>query len=574
MQSLSNTTPTNTIKPTKTINYGDIVYYEKDLNDFVTILNLDNTYMPIKQCENLATYLTKKYNNYHMGCWVVSIDPYSFKKLDTPEMELEYKTLFVEEIKKLILNNKIFQVNNILCVCQMAPHKGIHGHFCYFSSVVLDRDILKEITQLLNRKIVIVENLVRKSIHFISNFQIIKSTGAYFNYLQSKDKGTFYTVCSSSEIAQLIINFDKNVVFPEGSNPKKMKVMPNGSYINSNNECVLWMFKKLHMGVSDYNELLRDDNSQNYLHITNFKTIWENCYSQFTATLTHETNLLWLFTQFNNLKENELCCCAVIDLLRRQNLDLRVFCTQLVDWVLAKEKRNALVFQGPHDTFKSTFARLLWSLFLNHKRIVNDSIFSFGNAPGAGCLLWEETHISPEMADMTKLLLEGEETVSVAIKNQPSKILGKRIPIIITNNHELGVYCRHEQDNFDARCFKINFNTKCNYHDLCFNKKHYCDRIDPASNTANTPGSSSFEEDLRLESDTSVEDCIRFHKLNKNQVLNFVIGALSFYDNVDKIIFDKNTVTTTSKFLTIRDRFNKLVCKASFLRFNNDYDSI
>lgn len=85
-----------------------------------------------------------------------------------------------------------------------------------------------------------------------------------------------------------------------------------------------------------------------------------------------------------------------------------------------------------------------------HSR-TNGGLFLFAIAPGTGCLLWEKTHIAPELADMAKLIMEGNPTVAVAIKNKPSQTLGKRIPFIITNNKKHGVYCSQSQAAFRRR---------------------------------------------------------------------------------------------------------------------------
>lgn len=263
--------------------------------------------------------------------------------------------------------------------------------------------------------------------------------------------------------------------------------------------------------------------------MANLKSIWENCYQQFSATLTHEQNILHILSKIEDIPNNELCACPMIDLLIHQGISPSVFGAALCKWFFALEKRNVLLFKGPQNTGKSTIARIIWDQFLLHQRIVNDGIFSFGNAPGSGCLLWEETHIPPELADITKLIMEGEPTVAVAIKNKPSQMLNKRIPMLITNNHELGVYCPHEQPNFDARCFKFDFPRQITPELLCTNKVHYCDSIDTVDHTSLSSQSAPCHQPEATLSEDSVEDCTKFHKLTTKSFLTFMI--LSLYNN-------------------------------------------
>lgn len=187
-----------------------------------------------------------------------------------------------------------------------------------------------------------------------------------------------------------------------------------------------------------------------------------------------------------------------------------------------------MLLQGPLDSGKSFFARALWELFYCHERIVNDGLFSFANAPGAGCLLWEETHIPQELAEITKLILEGNPTVAVSIKGKNSVMLNKRVPIIITNNKDLGVYCQSNQSAFDARCFKYIFSRKVPK--LCSSNIHTCDYVMltdaedstyPNATTSN-PSSPNHQED----EDPSVQNCIPFHPLTTVSVKSFIVRSI------------------------------------------------
>lgn len=363
-------------------------------------------------------------------------------------------------------------------------------------------------------------------------FQPIKSACSYLHYLQSVDKGTFYIIASNEEMAKLFCNFDKNIIFPSDSAPKRLKRTVDGTVIKSDNDLVLFFMQKLHSNVTNYNKVLKDWNIQRFLHIPNLKNIWENCLHQFRSGLSHERNVCFILNSaLLYAQKNVLCCCPVLDILHYQNIDVDKFQTDLVIWLFGTDitqKRNALLFQGPPDSGKSFFARALWDLFYCHERIVNDGLFSFANAPGAGCLLWEETHIPPELAEITKLILEGNPTVAVSIKGKNSVMLNKRVPIIITNNKDLGVYCQNNQSAFDARCFKYVFARKVPK--LCQSSIHTCDYVmspdaedSSYSNvTTSNPSSPSHNED----ENPSVQNCVPFHPLTSVSVKSFIVRSI------------------------------------------------
>lgn len=75
----------------------------------------------------------------------------------------------------------------------------------------------------------------------------------------------------------------------------------------------------------------------------------------------------------------------------------------------------------------------MWKQFLPHTRIVQDGIFTFANLINSGCGLWDEPFIAPDMADITKLVLERCPNVQISIKTKGSQVPHKELPIIINN---------------------------------------------------------------------------------------------------------------------------------------------
>lgn len=517
MSEVEHITIANTTTSTLQYNVGDMAYLQNS-ESFFTLMNTDIRF-PCPSIPDKSEYYTRKYNRYHMVCWVITIDPLSF----LPRTE-ENGFKFVDVLLNLLIHQEHLRLsNNIIGVCQYAAHTGYHVHLCYLSKFVLSKEVIDEITAKLNISFTLNES---EKYELVSSYQKINSTSSYLNYLKSTNKGTFYNFASNSEMAFLLCAFDKNVVFAADSSAKKQKLLEDGTHIISNNPLVLFFMKKLNDGAQTYDEVLMDANIQSYLHIQNLKGIWENCLSQFKANLTHTKNCQRILKFVLEQKGDKQCACAMIDLLIYQNIQPHVFGEALIRWLFGTtltQKKNALLLEGPPDTGKSYLARLIWQLFYMHERIINDGLFSFAVAPGSGCLLWEETHISPELAEMTKLIMEGNETVTVAVKNKPSQRLNKRIPLLITNNKPMGVYCTNDQAAFDARCFKFNFKHPVSYIQICRNNVHYCPYIDQQYNAieelqSDNPSSTADNEDK----EDSVRNCLKFHKLTRESLIAFI----------------------------------------------------
>lgn len=552
----------------KPIVLGDAAYYKPDLKTYEVVCNFTNNAYPYPKIfkADQAEYYTKKYNHYHMYTWVVSVDPFSYRKDDSGV----YKIKFIDLLCNYIIKQHIIdQDYEILIIFQAAETKGLHAHFNILSLRPMNEDAVNALTNMFNTKIDYSIKYqdptlnTNEQLQLLAKYERIKSTGAYINYLQSSYKGTFYTVGNTKEVVTMFCCFDKNIIFPTGTIAKKAKYISPSVTIQSDNNLVIFLMRKLHTGTADYNELLSDNNIQGYLHIPNLKSIWENCYQQFAASLTHEQNINQLLCKLIALPTHEICACATIDLLLKQGISPWEFGTSLMRWLFAVEKKNAFLLMGPHNTGKSKLARLIWNLFLLKQRIVNDGIFSFANAPGSGCLLWEETQIPPELADITKLVLEGEPSVSITIKNHPSRTLNKRVPILITNNHELGVFCKGEQANFDARCYKFVFKNEVHLKDLCSNGIHYCNRLDTYNNPLTASTSQTVPPYQEQPIEDSVEDCTKFHVLTEESILSFI--GLALHHNCHLIYNTKEPLSTVCK--DIKSLIANNICQSSLINY-------
>lgn len=508
--------------------HGDIAVYD----------NLTNTFN-IRHNNNLrddfdSAYISRRFSRHKMVCWVVTINPISFVNT----YRQHYRTF--QDFFVWLIHFKELSDYDMIIACQYAQHTGLHAHVCVLSPQDLPQEDMTRLNDVFSGQYTIETTELelytqikpKTDIECNYTFQKIKSPCSYIHYLQRNQTNTFATICSNKAMGDLIQYFDRKVIFPEGSQPKKMKICDDIK-INSTNDLVLFFMRKLHDNVPTYNDVLKDPNVQLYLHVPNLKQIWENCLTQFKASLTHEKNLNFIIQKIESLQRraHHGCSCPVYELLRHQRIDIDDFEKSFLIWLLGIghiQKKNVLLFEGPPDTGKSFFARMIWELFYMHERVVNDGLFSFGNAPGSGCLLWEETHIPPELADMAKLIMEGNPSVAVAIKNKPSQILNKRIPMIITNNKELSVYCPSAKDAFDARCFKFKFTETLPR--ICTNKLHFCPFVYPSDSVYYSNYGTLEDDDTSATyhgaEKASVVDCLEFHELSTDSVLSFIVSCL------------------------------------------------
>lgn len=68
---------------------------------------------------------------------------------------------------------------------------------------------------------------------------------------------------------------------------------------------------------------------------------------------------------------------------------------------------------------------------------------------------------------MCKLAMEGQRNMSVAIKNQASQQLTKRVPILMTTNKDISTYCSSERGAINVRSYKFFCNTAVDEENLC-----------------------------------------------------------------------------------------------------------
>lgn len=175
---------------------------------------------------------------------------------------------------------------------------------------------------------------------------------------------------------------------------------------------------------------------------------------------------------------------------------------------------------------------------------------------GTGCALWDEPFISPELADQTKLVLEGKPDITITIKQKSAEKLGKRVPVIITSKSHLWKYCSNEATPFLERCFKFDFTKQITSSYYCTHDEHYCSCLDSTSGTNNP-----FTSDVQLQdnqrgwtSENHFVDCERSHPIEQNHGLSFLVFCMYKF----RFNFDVNKkVGTFEEYCKLAELFKK-----------------
>lgn len=173
------------------------------------------------------------------------------------------------------------------------------------------------------------------------------------------------------------------------------------------------------------------------------------------------------------------------------------------------------------------------------------------------------------MADTIKLILEGEIDVSIAIKNKASQKFKKRVPLLITSNHELWRYCSPERSSLDARCYKFNCNKSMTQMKFCPNKFiHKCAVLRTSSNLDKQVSSDGCHKDIgEGETTEAAETCIDNHPLNIRNLYAFIV--LSFSKHRSVLVSERVSFVHDIDDLLATARSKNCFCSEHY--FNIDY---
>lgn len=306
-----------------------------------------------------------------------------------------------------------------------------------------------------------------------SKLQITKSIASFINYIR---KQSIYFLCNSFETAITLGHFDRTMFFKEDTIPKYLQPKIFKNEQQAKQEYIQFLIDKFEQGITEFSNIEKDNTIRKFLGISNYNQMYKNIFNQFCSSNTLPILIQRMVTNFNN-KYHSLCPCPIFDWLKLQEIDQTHFITSFYDWLMQTNKKNTFILQGIPNAGKSHFAQAIWQSFTIHTRLLPDGIFTFANLINSDCALWEEPLIIPDNIDMCKLALEGQKNISVAIKNQASKQLTKRVPIFITTNKDISTYCSSERQAIHVRSNKFICNTPITDDMFCKSFIHTCTDI-------------------------------------------------------------------------------------------------
>lgn len=520
--------------------------------------------------EHTAELLSKQYNNYNIMSFVFILADRPFNG-DFTQNYIMFDSIFRTLHKDFTIEeSNIFSPKftncKLLGVIEYSANKGWHFHILMITNERICRKKLLALNDDFN-KIKIrysfignnQENQFTFNTNVIVSAQIIKSPGSYFHYLRKDPKAI---IANDMNLLKMFVNFERTHIFPQGTVPKFQK-SKDVVTCNSKNPLVTLYMNMFSEGKLDFDSIMKDDRIQPFLATYNLRGIFENTFHNFKVNLNHVRNLTHIVNQFLNLNEYERCCCPILEFLEYQEIDKDVFMEQLFKWLNCSEKRNALWFYGPPDCGKSHLGRALWNCFALNKRITSDGIFSFAELDGAGCALWDEPFINAEMADQTKLILEGQSDVTITKKGKPAQKLNKRVPMIITSNNELSKYCSSDYDAFQVRTYRFNFYKQIVPSIFCQSDFHYCPFIDATNSEFNPFKNINLHKNKRRRtSEEGTFNCEGYHPILNNHAISFIVLTLVLYKTnfkLDKTIPNTDHIVLNDKLVQAK----KLFCTCS-----------
>lgn len=200
---------------------------------------------------------SKVINSFRVFSIILQITELSFNK--------NYFNVFVEKVMAYIFKYIYIKHNNILVVVEYGETKVFHANVLLLHNKVFPKSFTDDIINGLPSaiKFNIDENEWKKVVVTISG-ELIRSTGSFINYLK---KLPIAAASNRYETISAFLNFDRTHIFPATSIPKRQKRNANGDFVNSDNGAVLFFTRKFQDGIIDYNDILKCNEIQKFLHI-------------------------------------------------------------------------------------------------------------------------------------------------------------------------------------------------------------------------------------------------------------------------------------------------------------------
>lgn len=102
---------------------------------------------------------------------------------------------------------------------------------------------------------------------------------------------------------------------------------------------VILLYNLIEERKLDYSEVMQDVRIQTYLTKPNFKQIYHNVFQNYSSSLTHVKNLIIITNQYLALKEEERCCCPIIEFSEFQEIDVLEFMKAVFTWISCIRKK-------------------------------------------------------------------------------------------------------------------------------------------------------------------------------------------------------------------------------------------
>lgn len=161
-----------------------------------------------------------------------------------------------------------------------------------------------------------------------------------------------------------------------------------------------------------------------------------------------------IFQNYDNKKVNHENVNYLINILKANKIDIaHFFATFILIQSMTLQKINTFVLQGLTNTGKSMIMGLLTE-HLDSSTIHREkdkTSFHLDELPAATSVLFEEPIIDQTNVGTWKQLMEGA-TIYTDIKHSSKEPIN-RLPVFITTNHNLWMWCSNDADPIKERCF-------------------------------------------------------------------------------------------------------------------------
>lgn len=539
--------------------------------------------------EENAAILSKKYNKFKASSFIFHTDKASFNRTshDFLHLILDFFTCtYADDIKNLMFEHNFDFVGVFEKDADFV--KGWHLHMIIFYRTIYQN--IKEYanleTAIFNKFQLLTHTEFDSNKIFVTS-QPVKSLGGIINYIK---KDPHHLIGSQTEITQMYVHFNRFHIFAKDSHPKFTHVR---NHKMSEDSIIEFFLRKLNEGCIDYDQAIQDAFAVNFLANRNLKELFETTRTHYLANrrFSHsvEEILVKYFTKDPYYKK---CMCPIFEYLKIQEINVLDFEIKFSMWLKCNSKKNTLCLVGQPDTGKTFFLTTLHNNFRFANRLAQDGIFTYSNALNADIIYHEEPFIEQVTAEAAKLVYEGNPTTTVCRKNLPVARLNKKIPVLISTNHEVYKYITIQAKAFNARMHKFYPKFPLSNYDFCDendNIVHTCSplNVDSKRRAYKRIHGTCSDKDLgiilqnenndqeNISPNIPVVGCTAIHTLHKNHWRTYILYIIlkyqlqEYYSVIDRFLDITNTTNlpfpvelfTENSDLTLDARYRHLTYK-------------